>query len=82
MEKAINYVQIITSRPWIYWVCKAKSTENQCASLMLLTRGVKYSQICGTVIGYQDGGTVAFNSGADIDSPYLTGVSITRSTGT
>ena len=56
-------------------VCKASGS---CASVPLETYGVTYTDICGTVYGYQAGATVAFDSTADINSPYLSGVSITR----
>ena len=39
---------------------------------------MKYSQVCGIVKGYQAGKSRALVSGADINSPYLDGVSITR----
>ena len=45
----------------------------------MVTYGVKYSQACGIVKGYQAGRSRAFVSEADINSPYLAGVSITRS---
>ena len=60
-------------------LCKAKGNNRYCASLQLESYGVKYSQVCGTVKGYQAGLTSGFVSKADINSPYLTGVSITRS---
>ena len=37
-----------------------------------------YSQICGYVKAFQAGLTMGFKSGAGINSPYLDGVSITR----
>lgn len=40
---------------------------------------MKYSQVCGTVKGYQMGWTLGFDSKKDINSPYLAGVSTTRS---
>ena len=61
-----------------YHVCRAKGTVVYCASLQLESHGVKYSQVCGTAKGYQAGSTHAFKSGVDINSPYLSGVSITH----
>ena len=60
-----------------YHVCKAKASGS-CASVPLETYGVTYTDVCGNAKGYQAGATVAFNSKADINSPYLSGVSITR----
>ena len=60
-------------------LCKVKAGGTSCASVLLESYGVKYSQVCGTVKGYQAGFTLGFDSKADINSPYLTGVSITRS---
>ena len=60
-----------------YHVCKAKASGS-CASVPLKTYGVTYTDICGTAKGYQAGPTIGFKSKADINSPYLDGVSITR----
>ena len=49
-----------------------------CASLPLETHGMAYSEVCGTAKAYQAGPTIGFKSKADINSPYLDGVSITR----
>ena len=56
-------------------VCRASGS---CASVPLETYGVTYTDVCGFVGGYQAGATAAFDSKADINSPYLSGVSITR----
>ena len=58
-------------------VCRAKASSD-CTSVPLETYGVTYTHVCGFVDGYQAGATVAFDSTADINSPYLSGVSITR----
>ena len=60
-----------------YYACRAKASGS-CASVPLETYGVTYTDICGAVYGYQAGATAAFDSTADINSPYLSGVSITR----
>ena len=57
--------------------CRAKASGS-CASVPLETYGVTYTDVCGSVTGFQAGATVAFDSKADINSPYLSGVSITR----
>ena len=50
-----------------------------CESLTLPSYGIKYSQVCGRVRGYQWRGTDAFyRSVNDINKAYLDGVSITR----
>ena len=50
-----------------------------CESLILPSYGIKYSQVCGRVRGYQWRGTDAFyRSVNDINKAYLDGVSITR----
>ena len=59
------------------YVCRAKASGS-CASMPLETYGMTYTDVCGAVLGYQAGATVAFDSKADINSPYLSGVSITR----
>ena len=59
------------------YVCRAKASGS-CTSVPLETYGVTYTDVCGSVRGYQAGATVAFDSKADINSPYLSGVSITR----
>ena len=56
-------------------VCGASGS---CASVPLETYGMTYTDVCGKVEGHQAGATVAFDSKADINSPYLSGVSITR----
>ena len=61
-----------------YDMCKAKGTEAYCASIKLETHSMTYTEICGTAKGYQAHFVVPFNSKADINFPYLSGVSITR----
>ena len=48
-----------------------------CNSVTFSTNGIRYSQVCGRVIGYQYGHTDAFNS-YSIDGPYVEGISITH----
>ena len=49
-----------------------------CASIKMNTGGVKYSEVCGRVTGYQRGSPDAFHELRSIDGPYLDGVSITQ----
>lgn len=65
--------------------CKRISVNGpSCGSVLFSTTGLKYSQVCGRVIGYQYGSTEAFDqyiahpSSSTIDTPYIDGVVITR----
>ena len=50
-----------------------------CESVTYLSHDISYSQVCGRVIGYQQGITTAiYCSSNDIDGAYVDGVSITR----
>ena len=54
-----------------------------CSSAILPVEGVQYSQVCGKIIGYQQGSPDAFrpyNSGSHttIDSRYVDGISLTH----
>ena len=74
-DKCPNYAFISNSFGPGHLMCRASGS---CASVPLETYGVTYTDVCGSVRGYQAGATVAFDSKADINSPYLSGVSITR----
>ena len=74
-DKCPNYSFISNSFGFGHLMCRASGS---CASVLLETYGVTYTDVCGYVIGYQAGATAAFDSTADINSPYLSGVSITR----
>ena len=51
--------------------------NGSCASVQFPSNGIRYSQICGRVVGYQYGKTNAFHR-RKTDSVYLDGISITR----
>ena len=62
-------------------VCgRTESSGASCASTMFLTLGISYDKVCGQVRGYQyaspDG--FEFRSNANINTPYVDGVSITH----
>ena len=59
--------------------CGRQSTSSGgCDSVTFSTNGLRYSQVCGRVIGYQYGHTDAFDNGYSIDIPYVEGISITH----
>ena len=49
-----------------------------CDSITFSTDNIRYSQVCGRVIGYQYGHTDAFNSHSSISGHYVEGISITH----
>ena len=50
-----------------------------CESVTYLSHDISYSQVCGRVIGYQQGSVDGIDGqSAGIDSAYVDGVSITR----
>ena len=61
-----------------------RSVDNKCSSVDFPTGRSSYTQICGIVRGYQDGDNNAFGPSthhpnlANLDSPYVDGISITR----
>ena len=57
---------------------RQSSSGGSCDSVTFSTDGLRYSQVCGRVIGYQYGHTDAFNDGYSIDSYYVEGISITH----
>ena len=62
--------------------CSRPESGSTCVSTTFPVYGIEYSRVCGRVIGYQVGFTDAFHShnirGEDIDSYYLSGISITH----
>ena len=58
--------------------CGRPTADNgSCASVQFPSNGIRYSQICGRVVGYQYGKTNAFIQ-KKFDSVYLDGISITK----
>ena len=61
---------------------QVSTTELTCDSAMFSTGGDSYSAVCGRIIGYQYGGTTAFNYYSDnpltIDDFYVEGASLTH----
>ena len=54
-----------------------------CVSTIFSSHGIEYSNVCGRVLGYQEGATTAFypyymNSSITIDDNYFAGVSLTH----
>ena len=57
------------------------ASSGSCVSVQLPSNGISYSQICGRVTGYQYARPDALNNinnNANINAPYVDGVSITR----
>ena len=56
------------------------TNDSSCPSVQFQSNGIRYSQICGRVVGYQYGTTNAFHKSKtdSIKSVYLDGISITR----
>ena len=63
-------------------LCAINTNGAGCSFVMFPLKGIQYSQMCGKVIGYQDGSTDAFRryiSGQNtIDCNYVDGISITH----
>ena len=57
-------------------MCRRQSTG--CISTTFSSRGIKYSQVCGRINGYQYSTTDAFNTGASIDSVFVDGIVLTH----
>ena len=60
-----------------------RTPGNSCASTTFSLNGVKYSKVCGKIIGYQYGSPDAFrlyyiNRGLTVDDQYVDGVSLTH----
>ena len=56
--------------------CRRQSTG--CISTTFSSYGIKYSQVCGRINGYQYYTTDAFNTGASIDSVFVDGIVLTH----
>ena len=57
------------------------TSGGSCVGITFPSRDIKYSQVCGKVIGYQynsPDGAAAFASSKDINSPYIDGISLTH----
>ena len=58
------------------------SGSGSCVGITFSSRDIKYSQVCGKVIGYQynspDGASAYLASSRDINSPYIDGISLTH----
>ena len=57
------------------------TNSGSCVGITFPSRDMKYSQLCGKVIGYQVGrtdGAAAFYSSKDINSAYIDGISLTH----
>ena len=57
------------------------TSDGSCVGITFPSRDIKYSQVCGKVIGYQynsPDGAAAFTSSKDINSPYIDGISLTH----
>lgn len=59
-----------------------KQVSTGCSSVNFANNGIKYSQVCGKIIGYQHGSPDAFitenNRDVSIDTYYVDGVSLTH----
>ena len=57
------------------------TNSGSCVGITFPSRDIKYSQVCGKVIGYQVGkpdGAAAFHASKDINSAYIDGISLTH----
>ena len=57
------------------------TSGGSCASINFSSRDIKYSQVCGKVIGYQyysPDGAAAFHASKEINLPYIDGISLTH----
>ena len=57
------------------------TNSGSCVGITFPSRDIKYSQLCGKVIGYQVGttdGAGAYFASKDINSPYIDGISLTH----
>ena len=63
-------------------LCAASTNGPACTSVSFPLQGVEYSQVCGKIIGYQQGSPDAFHrfisDQNSIDTNYVDGISITR----
>ena len=62
--------------------CAPKTQSASCDSAFFATEGYTYNQVCGRVIGYQQGSTDAFDflthTARGLEGPYMDGVSLTH----
>ena len=60
-------------------LCATNTDIPGCSSVILQAHGVNYSQVCGKIIGYQQGSPDAFNTGQNtLETNYVDGISITH----
>ena len=61
-------------------VCGIKATGQDCSSATFSVLGIEYSNVCGKVIGHQDGHPDGFGEGQTntIDGTYVEGMSLTH----
>ena len=62
--------------------CSTKNQSASCDSAFFAMEGYTYNQVCGRVIGYQQGSTDAFDflihTARGLEGPYMDGVSLTH----
>uniref|UniRef100_A0A1X7UQ60 Uncharacterized protein n=1 Tax=Amphimedon queenslandica TaxID=400682 RepID=A0A1X7UQ60_AMPQE len=57
------------------------TNSGSCVGITFPSRDIKHSQVCGKVIGYQDGrtnGAAAYHASKVINSAYIDGISLTH----
>lgn len=59
-------------------LCGIDSDGPGCSSTVFDTHGIRYNQVCGRIIGYQDRSPDAFQQSISIDENYVDGVSLTH----
>ena len=75
--------------PWTQFTSENKTvclrslnSHKSCDSVTYCSMGVKYTQVCGRIVGYQYGSTQAFlphhTQGYPIDTYYIDGISVTH----
>ena len=78
-----GFQQVVRTSAPLRTCGRSRSGSGGCTSIRFPTYGVKYSHVCGLVIGYQDGSPDAFgryfaSRETAIDSIYVDGVSLTH----
>ena len=65
----------------VYACGRPVTNSGSCVGITFPSRDIKYSQVCGKVIGYQDGkpnGAAAYHASRVINSPYIDGIILTH----
>ncbi len=70
--------KLITRTTPPYRTCGRPDHLSGCMSTTFGTNGVRYSRVCGRILGYQIGSPNAFHGHAVIDSYYVDGISLTH----